>query len=67
MLLFTYASDPIGALKILVFSNLGYVLCHVFATSGFLLLRKDRPNWPRPIKVNSIWVGDLRPAVRCST
>ena len=24
--------------------------------SGFLLLRKDRPNWPRPIKVNSIWL-----------
>ena len=39
VLLFTYASDPIGALKILVFSNLGYVLCHVFATSGFMLLR----------------------------
>ena len=56
-LLFTYASDPIGALKILVISNLGYVLCHVFATSGFMLLRKDRPNWPRPIKVNTIWVG----------
>jgi amino acid transporter len=57
VLLLTYASDPIGALKILVISNLGYVLCHVFATSGFLLLRKDRPAWPRPIKVNSIWVG----------
>jgi amino acid transporter len=57
VLLFTYASDPIGALKILVFSNLGYVLCHVFATSGFMLLRKDRPNWPRPIKVNSLWVA----------
>ena len=40
LLLLTYASDPIGALKILVFSNLGYVLCHVFATSGFMLLRK---------------------------
>ncbi len=56
-LLGTYASDPIGALKILVFSNLGYVLCHVFATSGFLLLRRDRPAWPRPIKVNSLWVA----------
>ena len=46
-----------GALKILVFSNLGYVLCHVFATSGFLLLRRDRPNWPRPIKVDPPWVA----------
>jgi len=40
-----------------VFSNLGYVLCHVFATSGFVLLRRDRPNWPRPIKVSSTWVA----------
>ena len=51
VLLCTYAYDPSGAIKILIFSNLGYVTCHVFAMSGFLLLRKDRPNWPRPIKV----------------
>jgi amino acid transporter len=57
VLLFTYASDPIGALKILVFSNFGYVLCHVFATSGFILLRRDRPLWPRPIRVSSLWVS----------
>jgi amino acid transporter len=57
VLLFTYASDPIGALKILVFSNLGYVLCHCFATSGFLMLRRDRPAWPRPIKVGAVWVA----------
>ncbi len=35
---------------ILYISNIGYVFCHVLALSGFLLLRKDRPNWPRPIK-----------------
>ncbi len=57
VLLFTYASDPIGALKILVFSNLGYVLCHVFATSGFLLLRRDRPELLRPIRVGVVWVA----------
>ena len=67
VLLLTYASDPIGALKILMFSNLGYVLCHVFAMSGFMLLRKDRPNWPRPIKVSrsgsrSAAAGAVRPA-----
>jgi amino acid transporter len=56
-LLFTFASDASGALKILVFSNFGYVLCHVFAISGFLLLRKDRPNWPRPLKVAPAWVA----------
>jgi amino acid transporter len=43
-------------LAILYMSNIGYVLCHIFALSGFLLLRRDRPNWPRPIKVSSIWL-----------
>jgi amino acid transporter len=57
VLLFTFASDASGALKILIFSNLGYVLCHVFAMSGFLLLRKDRPDWPRPIRVGPVWVA----------
>jgi amino acid transporter len=42
---------------ILAASNLGYVLAHVFALSGFVLLRKDRPLWPRPIKLASYWVG----------
>ena len=55
-LLFTFASDPVGAFEILVFSNLGYVLCHVMAMSGFLLLRRDRPDWPRPLKVARAWV-----------
>ncbi|MBV8220187.1 MAG: hypothetical protein JO325_17100, partial [Solirubrobacterales bacterium] len=41
---------------ILYMSNIGYVLCHVFALSAFLLLRRDRPDWPRPIKVSSIWL-----------
>jgi len=55
-LLCTYAYDPSGAIKILIFSNLGYVTCHVFAMSGFVLLRRDRPNWPRPLKVGRPWV-----------
>ena len=37
-------------------SNIGYILAHVFALSGFLLLRKDRPNWPRPIRVGNGWL-----------
>ncbi|MDH4178178.1 MAG: APC family permease, partial [Thermoleophilia bacterium] len=41
---------------VLAASNLGYVLAHMFAISGFVLLRKDRPNWPRPIKLSAIWV-----------
>ena len=43
-------------LAILYMSNIGYVLCHIFALSAFLLLRKDRPNWPRPIRVGATWV-----------
>jgi len=43
-------------LAILYMSNIGYVLCHVLALSGFLLLRKDRPNWPRPLKLGGGWV-----------
>jgi amino acid transporter len=43
-------------LAILYMSNIGYILCHVFALSGLLLLRKDRPNWPRPIKLAAPWL-----------
>ena len=39
----------------LAVSNFGYVLAHVFAISGFLLLRRDRSLWPRPIRVGGIW------------
>jgi amino acid transporter len=43
-------------LAILYMSNIGYILAHLLAVSGFLLLRKDRPNWPRPYKLPRIWV-----------
>ncbi len=43
-------------LAILYMSNIGYVTAHIFALTGFLLLRKDRPNWPRPIKVGTFWL-----------
>jgi len=42
---------------ILYMSNIGYVIAHILALTGFLLLRHDRPNWPRPIKVGSPWVA----------
>jgi amino acid transporter len=45
-----------STLSILVAGNLGYIAAHVFALSGFLLLRKDRKNWPRPIKLSTIWL-----------
>ncbi len=42
---------------ILAASNIGYVLAHVFALSAFVLLRKDRPLWPRPIRLANYWIG----------
>jgi amino acid transporter len=45
-----------GVLEILAVSNIGYVFATCTALSGFLLLRKDRPNWPRPVHLSSIWV-----------
>jgi amino acid transporter len=45
-----------GAIEIIAAGNLGYMLSHVFALSGFLLLRRDRPNWPRPIRLSAIWL-----------
>jgi amino acid transporter len=44
-------------IAILYLSNIGYVLAHFLALTGFLLLRRDRPNWPRPIRVGSVWVA----------
>ncbi len=41
---------------ILVASNIGYVLANMFAIGAFILLRRDRPNWPRPIRLPNIWV-----------
>jgi amino acid transporter len=40
---------------VLAASNLGYVLAHMFALSGYVILRRTRPDWPRPIKLGSIW------------
>jgi amino acid transporter len=45
-----------STLSILVAGNLGYIAAHFFALTGFLLLRKDRKNWPRPIKLSWIWL-----------
>ena len=41
---------------VLAAGNLGYMLSHVLALSGVLLLRKDRPAWPRPIKLGPVWM-----------
>ena len=45
-----------AVLAILVAGNLGYMSAHFFAVTAFLLLRKDRPHWPRPIRRHPIFV-----------
>ena len=40
----------------LVAGNIGYVLAHILALSGVLLLRRDRANWPRPLKLGKEWM-----------
>jgi amino acid transporter len=45
-----------NTLAILYTGNVGYVLAHFFALTAFVLLRRDRPEWPRPIRVSSVFV-----------
>lgn len=45
-----------GVLEILAVSNVGYVFATCTALSAFVLLRRDRPNWPRPIRLPDFWV-----------
>lgn len=52
LLLVIFISNP---LAIIAASNLGYVLAQLFAVSGFLLLRKDRPDWNRPLRLGPVW------------
>jgi amino acid transporter len=45
-----------GVIEILAVSNVGYVFATCAALGGFILLRRDRPNWPRPIRLPNYWV-----------
>ncbi|WAM18506.1 MULTISPECIES: APC family permease [Rhodococcus] len=42
--------------SILLASNLGYLLSIILGLSAFILLRRDRPNWPRPIRRSNGWI-----------
>ena len=53
VLLISFFNNPI---EIIAVSNIGYVFATCAALAGFLLLRKDRPRWPRPVHLSSIWV-----------
>ncbi|CAN5368548.1 APC family permease [soil metagenome] len=45
-----------NTLAILYTGNVGYILAHFFALTSFVLLRRDRPNWPRPVRAAAIFV-----------
>ena len=45
-----------STLTIVAAGNLGYILAHVLALSAFVLLRRDRPGWPRPIRLHAWFV-----------
>jgi amino acid transporter len=45
-----------NVLGILFASNVGYMTAIAFSVGAFALLRKDRPAWPRPIKLSGFWV-----------
>ncbi len=47
---------------ILAASNIGYMIAHVFALTAFVLLRRDRPDWPRPIELVAVLGADRRRA-----
>ena len=53
IVLITYFNNPI---EILAVSNIGYVFATCSALAAFLLLRKDRPAWPRPVRLPNYWV-----------
>lgn len=53
VLILGFVSSPVA---ILIAANLGYLLAITLAVAGFLLLRRDRPDWPRPIRRGAIWL-----------
>jgi amino acid transporter len=44
-----------NALAVIVAGNVGYVMAHLLAVSGFVILRKDKPDLPRPIRLAPHW------------
>ncbi len=44
-------------LAVMVAGNIGYVLAHLLAVSGFVMLRRDRPLLHRPIRLPGVWVA----------
>lgn len=53
LLILAFVSSPVA---ILIAANLGYLLAITLAVAGFLMLRRDRPGWPPPIRRSRVWV-----------
>ncbi len=45
-----------NTLALVVTGNFGYILMHIFAVSGLILQRKDRPGAARPIRLSRAWL-----------
>jgi len=43
-------------LAMLVTANIGYLVAIFFALSGFILLRRDAPDQPRPVRLGRGWI-----------
>ena len=50
LFLIFFVSSP---LAILVAANIGYLVAIFLALTGFVLLRRDRPDWPRPFRLGA--------------
>ena len=53
LFLLFFIANPVG---IYATANLGYFVTMFFVLTGVLLLRKDRPSWPRPVHLSGIWI-----------
>ena len=52
VLLIFFIANPVG---IYATANLGYFVMMFLVLSGFVLLRRDRPGWPRPVRLGALW------------
>ena len=44
-----------STVAIVAASNFGYILCCGLACFSYVLLRRDRPDWPRPFRLSKVW------------
>ena len=44
------------ALAVVVAGIMGYLICHILSLTGFIRLRREHPEAPRPIRLGAQWV-----------